>query len=97
MPIFTLYILYSPSHTRTYVGQTENLQRRIKEHNQGKVRSTKAYVPWEMIWSEEFMSRDDALKSEKYYKSSAGRQKIKNILDTEKSQVRSPRSADKAT
>ncbi len=96
MSVFTLYILFSSSHLRTYVGQTENIQKRIGEHNGGKVKSTKAYVPWEMIWSEEFMSRDDALKREKYYKSSAGRQKIKNILDTEKSQVRSPRSADNA-
>ena len=85
MPSFILYILYSPTHNKTYVGQTDNLGRRIAEHNRGKVRSTKAFAPWELLHMEEFEDRENALQREKYYKSSAGRKKIKEILGTKKS------------
>jgi putative endonuclease len=73
MSAYILYILYSPLHDRTYVGQTENLDNRLKEHNVGKVRSTKAFVPWEIMYVEECESREKALTREKYYKSYAGR------------------------
>jgi putative endonuclease len=96
MSTYILYILYSPSYIKTYVGQTENLKKRLKEHNVGKVRSTRAFTPWEIMYVEECESREKALAREKYYKSYAGRQKIKTILGTKKSQVRSPRSAEKA-
>ena len=79
--IFYVYILYSFSFNRTYVGQTDNLEDRLENyHNAGKVRSTKAYIPWVMIHSEKFSSRAEAMKKEKWFKSSTGRKLIKEIL-----------------
>jgi putative endonuclease len=77
---YFVYILYSPSFIRTYVGQTDNPENRLQYHNSGRVRSTKAYIPWVMIYSEKFISRAEAMKREKWFKSSAGRKLIKKIL-----------------
>ena len=77
---FHIYILYSPEFNKTYVGQTNNLHSRLEYHNKGKVRSTKAYKPWMMIYSEDFTSRSGAMKREKWFKSSEGRKIIREIL-----------------
>ena len=75
-----VYILYSPGHNRTYVGQTENLNNRLKYHNSGKVRSTKAYLPWKMIYNEELADRSQAIRREKWFKSSQGRKLLMEIV-----------------
>ncbi|GAB4300244.1 MAG: hypothetical protein Kow0098_27470 [Ignavibacteriaceae bacterium] len=77
---FFLYILYSPAALRTYVGQTNNISNRLSLHNSGKVRSTKAFSPWILIFSEAFSSRADAMKKEKWFKSPVGRKKLSEIL-----------------
>ncbi len=77
---YFIYILYSPSFKRTYTGQTDNLDNRLTLHNLGKVKSTKPYVPWNLIHSELFASRSEAMKREKWFKSSSGRKKISEIL-----------------
>ena len=64
----------------TYVGCTNELNRRLHEHNSGKSKFTNKYKPWQIIYFEETTSQKEALKREEYYKSSAGRKKIKAIL-----------------
>ena len=56
-----------------YVGMSENYNNRLKEHNSGKTQSTKAFIPWVVIYTDEFMSRAEAREREKYLKSAAGR------------------------
>jgi putative endonuclease len=63
------------------VGITNNLERRLKEHNSGKHFYTKRYLPWEIVYFEKFISREKAREREKYYKSAAGRKKLKTILE----------------
>ena len=77
---YHIYILYSRKFNRTYTGQTEDLNNRLSYHNSGKVRSTKAYIPWERIYSESFDSRSESMQKEKWFKSSEGRKLIKKIL-----------------
>jgi putative endonuclease len=78
--MFYVYVLKSQQTKSLYKGQTENVVNRLKEHNNGKVKSTKAYLPWEMVYIEEFESRDEAVKREKYLKSGIGRQFLKEKL-----------------
>ena len=82
--MYYLYILYSPSHQKTYVGQTEDLSGRVKTHNAGKVRSTKAFRPWSMIYSEEFSTRGEAMEREEWFKTKAGRERITEIFAEKK-------------
>ncbi len=61
---------------KTYVGLTNNLERRLKEHNSSKSKFTKAYIPWEIIHFEKAGTRKDARTREKYFKSAAGRKRF---------------------
>lgn len=58
---------------KEYVGMTSNLDIRLKEHNAGRVRSTKPFKPWQLAYYEECNSQLAAREREKYLKSAAGR------------------------
>jgi putative endonuclease len=78
--MFYVYVLYSEQFNRHYTGLTENIERRLNEHNKGKTRSTKPYRPWKVIFLEECETRMNARNKEKFYKSGLGREKIKEFL-----------------
>ncbi|MGZ8538114.1 MAG: GIY-YIG nuclease family protein [Flavisolibacter sp.] len=79
--MFTVYILYSPSSTRTYTGFTNNIHRRLLEHNETESKGfTLRYRPWVLIHSEECSSKQEAMTREKYFKSGAGRELIKSFV-----------------
>lgn len=65
---------------RTYTGSTDNLERRLEDHFSGKVYSTKNNLPAKLIYSEKYKSLEEARYMEKYYKSCAGRKKLKELL-----------------
>ncbi len=79
--MYCVYVLFSEIHNKIYIGQTENLQRRLFEHNNGLLSTyTKRYLPWTVIYSEEYPSRSQALKREKQLKSQKGREFIWNLV-----------------
>jgi putative endonuclease len=71
MPFFT-YILYSQQYNKHYYGSCSNLEVRLKNHNAGKVRSTKAYRPYEVKYFEQYETKTEALQREKFFKSIDG-------------------------
>jgi putative endonuclease len=81
--MITVYVLLSGKDSNFYVGMTNNLPRRISEHNSGKVRSTKSRTPFYLIYSEEFPNRKDARTREKYLKSAAGKKFIHKTLSSQ--------------
>ena len=66
------YILRSKAKNTTYKGSCADLKKRLERHNKGAVRSTKAGVPWEVVYFEEFGTRTEALKREKFFKTRSG-------------------------
>jgi len=58
--MYYLYILLSEKYSRHYIGITGNLEKRLEKHNTSSVRSTKAYAPWKMVYSEEFLDKRKA-------------------------------------
>ena len=68
-----VYILKSQSHPKYYVGMSDDPQRRLSEHNHGKVTATKHYRPYQIVLIEEFPNRQKAHFREKYYKTGFGR------------------------
>ena len=78
--MFYVYVLYSKKHNRKYTGMTIDIEKRLKEHNARQNKSTKAYVPWEVIFKEGFKTRLEARAREKYLKSGVGREFIKSLL-----------------
>ncbi|WP_456379441.1 GIY-YIG nuclease family protein [Lutibacter sp.] len=75
-----VYVLYSEKYNRKYTGMTMDVEKRLREHNTGQNRSTKAYIPWKVVFKEEFKIRLEARAREKYLKSGVGRDFIKSLL-----------------
>jgi predicted GIY-YIG superfamily endonuclease len=65
-----------------HIGQ--NTQLRLKEHNTGKSRYTRGHLPWRLFYSEYVGESVLAREKEKYFKSSAGKRKLRAILELEK-------------
>jgi putative endonuclease len=64
-----------------YVGYTNDVQRRVEQHNNGQVSSTKKRVPLKLIYWEGCISQQDATKREKYLKTAWGKRYIKNRIE----------------
>jgi len=60
--VYYVYILLSEKDYKRYIGFTENLQRRLSEHNSGFVRSTKTRRPLKLIHYEEYETKEEAMK-----------------------------------
>ena len=67
--MFYIYILYSESTRRYYVGSTEDVEKRVLQHNAGKSISTRAGIPWKSIHTERFTTRSEAMLQERKIKS----------------------------
>jgi putative endonuclease len=78
---FIVYILESLKDGKHYIGQTSNLDRRLKEHNQGRVRWTKSRCPLKVIHIEKYALRTEAIKREHFLKSPQGWKEYRNIKD----------------
>ncbi|MBW7866584.1 MAG: GIY-YIG nuclease family protein [Candidatus Hydrogenedentes bacterium] len=81
---FWVYVLRSQKSGKTYVGQTNDLARRILEHNDPSFNLT-LYTkrnpgPWELVHSEEYPTRTEAMRREKYLKSGQGREWVHALL-----------------
>ncbi len=67
------YILLSSKSHKFYFGSANNLKERIKLHNFGRVKSTKPYMPWKLIWYGAFFTEKEARDFEFYLKSGPGK------------------------
>ena len=80
--MFYIYALSSISRNYIYVGMTEGLDARIERHNNGREKTTRAYRPFELIFSESLdVEGIEARKREKYWKSGIGKEKLRQIRD----------------
>ena len=75
--MFFAYILKSELDGSHYYGHCEDFEKRLKRHNAGKVRSTKAKRPWKLHYFEEFQTQSEAYKREMFFKSIEGYQFLK--------------------
>ena len=75
--MYYVYGLKSKIAKHFYIGQTVNVESRFILHNNGKVKSTKNFTPWKLVFSEEYKTRLEAVRREKYLKSHAGRNWLK--------------------
>ncbi len=70
--MFYAYILKSLKDNKYYYGYCEYLDIRLTIHNAGKVRSTKSRRPFEIHYSESFVTKTEAIKRENFFKSIDG-------------------------
>ena len=80
MEKFYTYILYSSKLDKYYVGSTSDIERRLGEHNRGKGTYTRLGMPWELVYSEEFFSKKEAVAREMKIKKRKSRTYIDNLI-----------------
>ncbi len=78
--MYCVYILKSLKDANLYVGTTDNLERRLKEHNNGKSKSTKLRRPFKLVRKEEYKTLSEARKREWYFKNHPTGQQLKKKL-----------------
>ena len=69
---YWVYFLYSQKDENLYIGQTDRLDIRLKQHFDGKVKSTANRRPMSLVRTEICPSRSEAIKREKFLKSLFG-------------------------
>jgi Predicted endonuclease containing a URI domain len=80
--MYSVYILYSTSFNRYYVGYTNDLERRISEHNRKKGKFTDAGIPWILVHSELYNTKKEAMEREKLIKSRKSKSFILEIINS---------------
>ncbi len=78
--IWYTYLIQSQKDKHWYTGCTVDLRKRLKEHNDGMVYSTKGRGPFKLIYYEACLNKKDAFAREKYLKSGMGKRYLKNRL-----------------
>lgn len=78
--MYKVYILRSLSKQRHYIGHTDSIIRRLDEHNSGKTKSTKPFTPWEIIYTEDFDTKQQAYAREMQIKSYKGGRAFKELI-----------------
>ena len=78
--MYYVYILQSEKDSKFYIGFTNHLERRMREHAEGKVLSTKGRRPFKLIYYEAFTNEKDAIRREDYFKTSKGKRTIRLML-----------------
>lgn len=76
-----VYIIHSKSYDKYYIGQTCDLNKRINSHNYGNVKSTKPYIPYELVWSCEKENRAEAMVLEKKLKNLKSKIRLKKFIE----------------
>ena len=74
------YIIYSKTINKFYVGHTHNLDLRILRHNSGWGRFSKRGIPWELVYSEKFETKTEAMKRENEIKKKKSRKYIEWLI-----------------
>ncbi len=62
--MFYVYIIKSMKNSQLYLGSTNDLRRRLAEHNSGLSSYTKKYMPYTLVYYEAYRNKDDARKRE---------------------------------
>jgi putative endonuclease len=63
-----------------YKGHCHDIEKRILQHNSGMTESIRPYIPFKLVYFEEFETEKEAIAREKYFKSGAGRRFLKKVL-----------------
>ena len=86
--MYYVYVLLSEKDAKFYTGFTDDLKRRVDEHNAGRVQSTVKRRPLKLVYYEACLHQDDAIHREKYLKTTYGKQYLRNRLRNSLTEIR---------
>ena len=79
--MFYVYVLYSQGQNILYKGFTHNLKKRVKQHQDGLVKSTKHIKDWKLVYYQAFVNETDARREEIFLKSGKGKERLSYVLN----------------
>ena len=82
--MYYIYVLKSKRDSRLYIGSTNNVTRRLLEHNSGKTPSLKKLIPLKLVFQQGFPTRTQARKIELKLKKFKNRKIIEQIIIEQK-------------
>lgn len=77
---YCVYVLLSQKDNKFYIGYTTNLHERLTSHITGNSKATEARRPFTLIFCEYYLSKHDATRREKYFKTSVGKKILRLML-----------------
>ncbi|MFN3138420.1 MAG: GIY-YIG nuclease family protein [Allomuricauda sp.] len=77
---YFVYIIYSKSLDRYYVGHSQDLEDRMNRHNSGRSKYTKTAKDWEVKYTERYFTRSEAMNREKDIKRKKSRKYIEFLV-----------------
>jgi len=89
---YCVYVLQSERDLLLYHGYTTNIDKRILDHNAGNTISTSKRRPLKLVFCEFYLSKKDAMRREKYFKTTQGKRMLKLLLKDTFVQINYPRS-----
>ncbi|MFH1966805.1 MAG: GIY-YIG nuclease family protein [Patescibacteria group bacterium] len=81
--VLFLYFTISKNNSY-YYGSTNNLQKRLKEHNNGETKATRYKRPWKLVYFEEYKTLSEARKREYQVKTKKRKSYVKWLIDNKK-------------
>jgi putative endonuclease len=81
---YFVYIIQSLTNDSYHIGSTQNIEKRLQRHNQGRSQYTKPKSPWQLVHLEEFSNKSDAIKRENQIKRLKSRQSIESLIGIKK-------------
>ena len=78
--LYCVYVLYSLKDNNFYIGYTTNLHERLTSHITGNSQATEFRRPFTLLFCEYFLSKHDATRREKYFKTTVGKKTLKIML-----------------
>ena len=81
--MYFVYMLYSVSSRKTYIGYTNDINRRVQEHNITESSGfTLRYRPWTLIQTEQYVTKSEAMVREKFLKTGRGREEVQLYVES---------------
>jgi len=81
--MYFVYVLKSNKNGRFYTGSTNDINRRLVQHNQGRSKYTRTGKPFVLLRTEEYKTRSEAMNREIYLKTGKGREELMGLLNLE--------------
>jgi putative endonuclease len=78
--MYYVYVIRSIPYGNLYKGFCSDLENRLAEHNSGKTKSTKPFLPWKIVYYDICDTLDEAISRERYFKTAAGRRFLKKVI-----------------
>jgi len=78
--MYYIYVLRSDKNGHYYVGSTGNIEKRLKRHNTGEVKSTKPFIPYKLVYRERYQNLNEARRREYQIKKQKSRRYIEGLI-----------------